>query len=240
MLAKVRSFGILGLEAYPVMIEVDVGRGLPSITIVGLPDDSIRESKERVRSAIKNSGFSFPSSRIIINLSPADVKKEGPSFDLAIALGILAASEQINPDAIHPYAYLGELSLDGRLQAVSGALAISTNRHVKDLSGIVFPIFNAKEASISCDIPIIASNSLKEVVYLTHNNCELRFQEPYSEGILKNPHEQDTDFADVQGQAHVKRGLEIAAAGGHNCLSLWTQVNIPGLNYWMVKQGLCP
>ncbi len=125
MLARVLSFGILGLDAYPVTIEVDVTRGLPATTIVGLPDDAIRESKERVRSAIKNSGFKFPSDRITINLSPADIKKEGPSFDLAIALGILAASEQIDPSRLTELGFLGELSLDGRIQPINGALSAS-------------------------------------------------------------------------------------------------------------------
>lgn len=132
MLAKVRSFGILGLDAYPVTIEVDVSRGLPAVTIVGLPDDSIRESKEQVRSAIKNSGFKFPADRISLTFPLRILKREGPSFDLAIALGILAASEQIS-DAVSPYAFLGELSLDGRLQPINGALSITMSASLGDV-----------------------------------------------------------------------------------------------------------
>ena len=234
MLAKVRSFGIIGLDAYPITIEVDVSRGLPATTIVGLPDDCVRESKERVRSAIKNSGFQFPADRITINLSPADIKKEGPSFDLAIALGILAASEQISREVISSYAFLGELSLDGRIQPINGALSISMSASSENIAGIVLPTLNAKEAGICGRIPIFKANSLNDVVYITHN-C------PHTE-IDKNPdidlpwpsQSYENDFSDVKGQFHVKRGLEIAAAGGHNCLL----IGPPGSGKTMLAQRL--
>ncbi len=232
MLAKVRSFGILGLDAYPVTIEVDVSRGLPAVTIVGLPDDSIRESKERVRSAIKNSGFKFPADRITINLSPADIKKEGPSFDLAIALGILAASEQINPDAVSPYAFLGELSLDGRLQPINGALSITMSASLGDVQGVVFPMYNAKEANVCFNMPIISAINLNEVVYFTQNKDFLTAQKAPPAPPLEQPSIYDIDFSDVQGQLHTKRGLEIAAAGGHNCI----MIGPPGSGKTMLAQ----
>jgi magnesium chelatase family protein len=234
MLAKVRSFGILGLDAYPITIEVDVSRGLPSTTIVGLPDDCIRESKERVRSAIKNSGFQFPADRITINLSPADIKKEGPSFDLAIALGILAASEQIDHTIISSYAFLGELSLDGRIQTINGALSISMNADIENITGIVLPTLNAKEARICDRIPILEAKSLNDVVYKTHNCSNTKINKKSITDFHRQAQSYENDFSDVKGQFHAKRGLEIAAAGGHNCLL----IGPPGSGKTMLAQRL--
>ncbi len=217
MLAKVYSFGICGLDAYPITIEVDVSRGLPSTIIVGLPDNAIKESKERVRSAIRNSGYKFAAERIIINLSPADIKKEGPSFDLAIALGLLAATDQMSPKHLEEFVILGELSLDGKVQPVSGALCVALNIPKDQFKGLVVPSLSAQEAALNSQVPIYPVNNLLEAVNLLQNpqtTAPLK-ADPLS---VKKNFLYDIDFNDVKGQAHVKRGLEVAASGGHNVL----------------------
>ena len=148
MISKTNSFGLLGLEAYPVEIEIDVAKGLPAVTLVGLTDTAIKESKERVRSAIKNSGFKWPAQRITVNLAPSDIKKEGTCFDLPIALGILASTGQINGELLKNYAFLGELSLDGQIRPVRGILAISLAMANSSVKNLVLPAENAKEAGI--------------------------------------------------------------------------------------------
>ena len=218
MLAKTFSYGINGLDAYPVRIEVDVARGLPATIIVGLPDNAIRESKERVRSAIKNSGFEFGPKRITINMSPADVKKEGPSFDLAIALGILAATQQINADSLQEYAVLGELSLDGRVQAVGGSLSTALALHRQRFKGLIVPQANAAEAAIAKDTDVYPVRSLYDAVQFLSNPSRLAPYKTDVAQLLAAPAEHGIDFSEVKGQAHVKRGLEIAAAGNHNIL----------------------
>ena len=218
MLSKVTSYGISGLDAYPVTIEIDVARGLPATIIVGLPDNAIRESKERVRSAIKNSGYQFGPKRITINLSPADIKKEGPSYDLAIALGILAATEQINAHHLKEYGIVGELSLDGHIQPCSGTLPMALAIDKKSFKGLILPFANAQEAAIAKNTPIYPMKTLNDVVYFLNDPGNF---EPYkldASRLLSKPIDHDIDFCDVQGQAHVKRGLEIAASGNHNIL----------------------
>ena len=169
MLAKAYSYGINGLDAYSICIEIDAARGLPKIVIVGLPDNAVKESKERVRSAIKNSGYSFPKGRTTINLSPADTKKEGPSFDLPIALGILAATGQINQDFLQQYAVLGELSLDGHVQSISGSLPVALAASHAGFKGLILPWTNAEEAAVAPKIPIYPVKTLNETVYMLNN-----------------------------------------------------------------------
>ena len=218
MLAKVYSYGICGLDAYPVTIEVDVSHGLPSIAIVGLPDNAIKESKERVRAAIKNSGYEFDPQRITINLSPADIKKEGPSFDLAIALGLLAATNQINPASLADYIILGEVSLDGHIRSIHGALSIAMSIPKDRYRGLILPTGNAREAAITENLPVYPVQTLNEVVHFLSNPDSIASVQVNKNSLLENINLYPIDFSEVKGQTLVKRGLEIAAAGGHNVL----------------------
>ncbi|MFP3903213.1 MAG: YifB family Mg chelatase-like AAA ATPase, partial [Armatimonadota bacterium] len=220
MLARVHSAAVMGVDAYPVQIEVDITRGLEVFNIVGLPDAAVRESRERVRSAIRNSGFQYPLERITVNLAPADIRKEGPSFDLPIALGILIASGQVAIDDIDETVIAGELSLDGLVRPISGALPIALGAREDHKLRFVCPETNGPEAAVVDDFEVYAARTL----YDTVNMLEEGFVgEPVAvEPDDKNPTtaEYDVNMSDVRGQEHVKRALEVASAGGHNMLMI--------------------
>lgn len=219
MSSKVLSAAIIGLDAELVEVEADLSNQLPTMAIVGLPDKAVEESKERVKSAIKNSGVEFPRQKVTINLAPADVKKEGPSYDLPIAISILLASEIIRlPSPFYEHAFVGELALDGTLRPVSGVIAIALMAKAKGIKNLYLPKTNADEASVISGIQIYALESLRGLISHFLNMEELRpyVSEPklFEDEIL----ESEFDIAYIKGQESVKRALEIAASGGHNIL----------------------
>lgn len=192
--------------------------GLPSWEIVGLPDTSVKESKERIKAAIKNTGLKFESRRIVINLSPADIKKEGSIYDLPMAIGILLASEEIQETDLSDTAFIGELSLDGKVNKVTGVFPIALEASKLGIKKIILPKENAKEASIVQNIQVIGVETLKEVVEYLNGEKDLEEEKFKLTDILWDGASYEIDFKDVKGQENVKRALEVAAAGGHNCL----------------------
>lgn len=234
MLAKIFSGATLGLDSILVTVEVDVvSQGLPSFTIVGLPDKAVEEAKERVRSAIKNSGADFPTHRITVNLAPADLPKEGPAYDLPIALGLLIASSELKAD-LSDALVLGELSLDGSLRHTNGVLPMALLAKSKKLKRIFLPRINAKEAAIIRGIKIYPVSSLQELFNHLTGIEEIKIQPHTNYQSLIADYQAEFDMAEIKGQEHAKRALEIAAAGGHNAF----MKGVPGAGKTMLARAL--
>jgi magnesium chelatase family protein len=220
MLARVHSATLIGVDAHPVQIEVDITKGLEAFNLVGLPDAAVRESRERVRSAIRNSGFTYPTERITVNLAPADIRKEGPAFDLPIAIAILLASGQISANSVEDTAIVGELALDGLVRPITGALPIAIGARQNGKVRLMVAAQNGPEAAVVDDFDVYTAETLYDAVSMMEEGFLHEPVQVAPEELDPQTAQYSLDLSDVKGQEHVKRALEVASAGGHNMLMI--------------------
>ena len=220
MLSKLKSLGLSGIDGFELTIEVDLGNGLPKFDIVGLPDTALKESKERVHSAIRNSGLQFPMGHTTVNLAPADVKKEGPMYDLSIALALLVALGDLKPETLEGTACFGELSLDGTIRKVNGVLPLLITARNLGYKRVILPKYNENEASFISGLEIYGVDNLKQVVDFLHNYIKLEPIKCRNFEELRDSADTSDDFCYIRGQPVAKRAMEIAAAGGHNIIMM--------------------